>query len=147
MSCNSTWIWAQWLYHAQESSWCMVGFTAYLAVDGFSTSYLSSWIFIKKKFCQVKRRFHNGDRAANNSTHKMDQSPLSPSSLGSSRTAVNTTSCHMFVTFSQCSHYHPTFIQLQSIHRACINIFQITVTYSLIDWLWRVLGLLWNTSR
>ena len=45
MSGNPTWIWARWLYHAQESSWCRVGFNANLAVGGllFIKIYEIKW--------------------------------------------------------------------------------------------------------
>ena len=33
-SINPTWIWARWPYRAQESPWCMTGFTTYLMVGG-----------------------------------------------------------------------------------------------------------------
>ena len=38
----SMWIRARWFYPAQESSWCKVGFTAYLAVGGLLGFYLQS---------------------------------------------------------------------------------------------------------
>ena len=44
MSGNLMWIWANWPYSAQESPWCRVGFTAYLAVGGLFYRW-TNWVW------------------------------------------------------------------------------------------------------
>ena len=48
---NPTWIWAHWLYRAQESSWCRVRFTPYFDVCRILTSSLLTYlVFLSVKY-------------------------------------------------------------------------------------------------
>ena len=80
---NPMWIWVHWPYHAEESSWCGVGFIAYLTVGGLLASYLPSYFFSSSKE-KISWRESNYQPLRS----KMSTFPLSPSSLGSSQTWV-----------------------------------------------------------
>ena len=76
------WIWAYWSYSAQESSWCKVGITAYLAAGGLLASYLDSFFFFPSSREKISQRELNRQPFRS----EVGISPLSYGSLGSSQT-------------------------------------------------------------
>ena len=61
---NPMWIWACWPYHAQESPWCKVGFTAYLVVGELFGIIANTGIVkhFSTNFCERKQPFLNSQR-------------------------------------------------------------------------------------
>ena len=115
MSGDLTWIWARWSYLAQESSWCRVGFTAYLVVCGLLVCYLPTYlpIYIYNFYFPSSSREKISQRESNRQPlHlEMGTSPLSLGSLGSFRTF----SCQCCYKVDAC--YTHTLLSTLTFHR------------------------------